>query len=148
VMRLFQCQRSRFVEEQVAHASARGVDQFVDLGAGLNSFAWRRPDLMQRLSLFEVDHPATQEHKRERLKVAGLVCPANMHFAGVDFTTGDSLADMLSAAGFDAQRPSIWSWLGVTVYLLVEAIRSTLTSVSELAAPGSTLVASYVEPTI
>src|SRR5215211_8002693 len=132
VARLFQCQRSRFVEEEVERATERGVDQFVDLGAGLNSFAWRRPDLMQRLQLFEVDHPATQEYKRERVKAIGLACPRNLRFAAVDFTGGDGLADALSAAGLDPTRSSVWSWLGVVVYLPVAAIRATLTAVAEL----------------
>jgi methyltransferase (TIGR00027 family) len=146
VARLFQCQRSRFVEEQVAVAADRGVDQFVDLGAGLSSFAWRRPDLMSRLDLFEVDQPATQDWKLERIDAAGFSCPSNLHFAAVDFASEDDLASRLKAVGFEPERPSIWSWLGVILYLPVDAIRSTLTAVRELAASGSTLIASYGVP--
>jgi methyltransferase (TIGR00027 family) len=143
VARLFVGQRSRFVEERVAQATADGVVQFVDLGAGLSSFAWRRTDLMQSLDLFEVDHPASQADKRERVTAAGLSCPSNMHLVAVDFTSGDSIADALTAAGFNPHKPSIWSWLGVIPYLPVDAIRSTLAAVLALASPGSTLIASF-----
>lgn len=146
VARLFQCQRSRFVEEHVGLAVDRGVDQFVDLGAGLSSFAWRRPDLMSRLDLFEIDHPATQEWKLERIDAAGFTCPSNLHFAAVDFASEDDLANRLKAVGFEPERRSIWSCLGVILYLPLDAIRSTLAAVRELAAPGSTLIASYGVP--
>jgi methyltransferase (TIGR00027 family) len=104
VARSFVCQRSRLVEEAVERAVADGVDQFVDLGAGLSSFAWRRTDLMQSVNLFEVDHPDSQAFKRERVDAGGLTCPPNMHFVAVDFTTADSLANALAAAGFDASK--------------------------------------------
>src|SRR6266702_3779010 len=137
VVRLFVCQRSRFVEEEVERAVGGGVDQYVDLGAGLNSFAWRRPDL------FEVDHPATQEWKRGRLAATGLACPPNLHFAGADFRAAETLGERLTASGFDPARASIWSWLGVIQYLPLAAVQSTLRAVAGLAAPGSKLVASY-----
>jgi methyltransferase (TIGR00027 family) len=146
VVRLFACQRSRFAEEEVERAVGRGVGQYVDLGAGLNSFAWRRPDLIAGLAMFEVDHPATQEWKRGRLAAAGLSCPPNLHFAGVDFAAADTLAEQLSAAGFDPAQASIWSWLGVIQYLPLETVQATLRAVAGLAAPGSTLVASYGVP--
>ncbi len=146
VARLFVCQRSRFVEETVERAVADGVNQFVDLGAGLSSFAWRRTDLMQSLSLFEVDHPDSQAYKRDRVDDAGLTCPANMHFVAVDFTAADSLANALTGAGFDASKPSIWSWLGVVTYLTVDAVRSTFAEVAALSTKGSTLVASFGVP--
>jgi methyltransferase (TIGR00027 family) len=146
VVRLFACQRSRFAEEEVERAAGRGVDQYVDLGAGLNSFAWRRPDLMAGLALFEVDHPATQEWKRGRLAATGLSCPPNLHFVGVDFREADTLGGRLTAAGFDPARASIWSWLGVIQYLPIAAVQATLRTVAALAAPGSELVASYGVP--
>ncbi len=146
VARLFQCQRSRFVEEHVGLAVDRGVDQFVELGAGLSSFAWRRPDLMEHLDLFEVDQPATQEWKIERIEAVGFTCPSNMHLAAVDFTSENDLAGRLAEVGFDPQRQSIWSWLGVILYLPLDAVRATLASVRDLAATGSTLIASYGVP--
>jgi methyltransferase (TIGR00027 family) len=146
VVRLFVCQRSRFAEEEVERAVGGGVDQYVDLGAGLSSFAWRRPDLMAGLALFEVDHPATQEWKRGRLAATGLACPPNLHFAGVDFRAAETLGERLTASGFDPARASIWSWLGVIQYLPLAAVVSTLRAVAGLAAPGSRLVASYGVP--
>jgi O-methyltransferase involved in polyketide biosynthesis len=126
VGRLFHCQRSRFVEEAVERAVASGVDQFVDLGAGLSSFAWRRTAF-----------------KRERIDAIALCSPPNMHFVAVDFTAGQSLANALTVEGFKPSKSSIWSWLGVVHYLPVDAIRSTLGDVAELAAPGSTLIVSF-----
>ena len=146
VGRLFVCQRSRFVEEAVERAVGDGVDQFVDLGAGLSSFAWRRTDLMRTLSLFEVDHPNSQAFKRERVDAIGLTCPPNMKFVAVDFTADGSLSDSLTEAGFDASKPSIWSWLGVIHYLSIDAIGSTLTEVARLSAAGSTLIATFGVP--
>jgi methyltransferase (TIGR00027 family) len=146
VVRLFVCQRSRFAEEEVERAVGSGVDQYVDLGAGLNSFAWRRPDLMAGLAMFEVDHPATQEWKRGRLTATGLAGPPNLHFVGVDLRAADTLGERLTATGFDPARASIWSWLGVIQYLPLAAVRSTLRAVAGLAAPGSKLLASYGVP--
>jgi methyltransferase (TIGR00027 family) len=146
VVRLFVCQRSRFVEQEVQRAVGGGVDQYVDLGAGLNSFAWRRPDLLARLALFEVDHPATQAWKRGRLAATGLTCPPNLHFVGVDLRAAETLGARLTAAGFDPAHASIWSWLGVIQYLPLAAVGSTLRAVAGLAAPGSRLVASYGVP--
>ncbi len=146
VVRLFVCQRSRFVEQEVERAVGGGVDQYVDLGAGLNSFAWRRPELMAGLDLFEVDHPATQAWKRARLTAAGLACPLNLRLVGVDFRDAETLGERLTAAGFDPARASVWSWLGVIQYLPLAAVRSTLGAVAGLAASGSKLVASYGVP--
>ncbi len=146
VVRLFVCQRSRFVEQEVARAVGSGVDQYVDLGAGLNSFAWRRPELLAGLVLFEVDHPATQAWKRGRLLALGLDCPPNLRFVGVDLRAAGTLGERLTAAGFDPARASVWSWLGVIQYLPLAAVGSTLGAVAGLAAPGSRLVASYGVP--
>ena len=146
VARLFPCQRSGFVEEEVAKRVRQGVDQFVDLGAGLSSFTWRRPDLMSGLELSEVDHPATQEWKRERIDAVGLESHDNLHFASVDLAGNDDLGERLTAAGLDPGRAAIWSWLGVILYLPIEAVQSTLTAVAELAAPNSTVIASYGVP--
>jgi methyltransferase (TIGR00027 family) len=142
VVRLFVGQRSRFAEV-LERAVRGGVDQYVDLGAGLSSSAWRRPDLMAPLAVFEVDHPATQEWKRWRLTACGLACPPNLHFVGADFRAAGTLGKWLTAAGFDAARASVWSCLGVIQYLPLAAVQSTLGAVAGLAAPGSRLVASY-----
>lgn len=143
VARVLPNQRARFADEEVQSAVWRGVDQYVILGAGLDSFAWRRTDLMDDIDLFEVDHPATQAWKKQRVDIAGLTRPTNLHFVGMDFSADESLSLGMTKAGFDPQRPSIWAWMGVVVYLHTDAVESTLRAVADLAAPGSRLLASY-----
>lgn len=143
VARVLPNQRARFVDDQVEQAVQGGITQYVILGAGLDSFAWRRPDLMNDIELIEVDHPATQEWKRERMRLAGLAHPSNLHFVGMDFAGQQHLSVGLSEAGFDPSRPSIWSWMGVVVYLEVDAITFMLHESAEMAASGSRFLASY-----
>jgi methyltransferase (TIGR00027 family) len=130
--------RSRYTEERVAQAVERGVDQYVILGAGLDSFAYRSP-LAARMRVFEVDHPATQQWKRERLSTADTVS-----YVPVDFEH-DSLADRLARGGFDPTRPAVVSWLGVTVYLSQLAIGQALDVLGGFA-PGTELVVEYLVP--
>ncbi|HUA30809.1 MAG TPA: SAM-dependent methyltransferase [Streptosporangiaceae bacterium] len=132
--------RSRYTEDSLAQGIERGIGQYVLLGAGLDSFAYRSP-LAGRVRVFEVDHPATQEYKR---RVAGARAPDGVRFVPVDFTR-DSLAGALGRAGFDAARPAFVGWLGVTMYLDEGAIEAT---VSELGgfAPGSEMVLDYMLP--
>jgi methyltransferase (TIGR00027 family) len=143
VARVLPNQRARYADEEVESALGRGVDQYVILGAGLDSFAWRRTDLMADIELFEVDHPGTQGWKKQRIDIAGLTMPTNIHFVAMDFSSSDSLYLGMTKAGFDPQRPSIWAWMGVVVYLHTDAVESTLCDVAALAAPGSRLLASY-----
>jgi len=110
--RLFIAARSRFSEDTLSACVARGVRQVVVLGAGLDTFSLRNPHAGRGVRVFEVDYPATQGWKRERLKQAGLAVPASLTFAPVDFER-QSLADGLSAAGFQASRPAFFQWLGV-----------------------------------
>jgi methyltransferase (TIGR00027 family) len=133
--------RSRFTEDQLALAAARGTGQYVILGAGLDSFACRS-ELAGRLRVFEVDHPATQQRKRDLLAAAGLAEPPTLTWVPVDFET-DELIASLTAAGLDPAAPAFVSWLGVTMYLTAEAIGATLASLSRLA-PGSELVTDYM----
>jgi methyltransferase (TIGR00027 family) len=133
--------RSRFTENQLALAAARGTAQYVILGAGLDSFACRS-ELAGRLRVFEVDHPATQQRKRALLAAAGLAEPPTLTWVPVDFET-DELIAALTAAGLDPAAPAFVSWLGVTMYLTAEAIGATLASLSRLA-PGSELVTDYM----
>jgi len=121
--RAFMAARSRFVEDLLAAAVARGVTQYVVLGAGLDTFAWRNP--FPALQVFEVDFPATQEWKRGMLDEAGLAHPAGLTFVPLDFEH-KALAAGLADAGFDAGRPALFSWLGVVPYLTREAFRATL----------------------
>ena len=138
--------RLRYAEEQLDAAVDHGVGQYVILGAGFDTFALRRPDVVDRLRVFELDHPATQQAKRNRLRRLGMELPQNLVFAPVDFES-DSLDAALTAAGFDAERPAFFSWLGVTYYLTVEAIRETLDGIAACAAPGSFLLLDYKLPT-
>jgi methyltransferase (TIGR00027 family) len=133
--------RSRFTENQLALAAARGTAQYVILGAGLDSFACRS-ELAGRLRVFEVDHPATQQRKRALMAAAGLAEPPTLTWVPVDFET-DELIAALTAAGLDPAAPAFVSWLGVTMYLTAEAIGATLASLSRLA-PGSELVTDYM----
>jgi methyltransferase (TIGR00027 family) len=139
-MRLFIVARSRFSEDTLAACVARGVCQVVVLGAGLDMFSLRNPHAAQGVRVFEVDHPATQGWKRERLKQAGLAVPS---FASVDFER-QSLADGLMAAGFQADRPAFFQWLGVVPYLTREAISTTLDFIAGV--PESEVVFDYAEP--
>jgi methyltransferase (TIGR00027 family) len=142
-MRLFIAARSRFAEESLAAAVARGVRQYVVLGAGLDTFAYRNPFEGSGLRVFEVDHPATQAWKRQRLSDVGLAVPASLTFASVDFER-QTLGEGLATAGFDAAAPAFFAWLGVTVYLTREAILETLRFIA--AVPGGEVVFDYGEP--
>jgi len=142
-MRLFVVVRSRFSEDALATSVARGVHQIVVLGAGLDTFSLRNPFAAAGVRVFEVDHPATQVWKRERLKQAGLSEPASLTFAPVDFER-QSLADGLAKVGFRADRPAFFQWLGVTPYLTREAIFGTLDFIAAI--PESAVVFDYAEP--
>jgi methyltransferase (TIGR00027 family) len=142
-MRLFIAARSRFAEDALGVAVARGVRQAVVLGAGLDSLGLRNPHAQVGLRVFEVDHPATQAFKRERLAHAGIAVPASLTFAPVDFER-EELAGALRAAGLDAGRPSFWIWLGVVPYLTGEAIDATLACIAGQEAPE--VVFDYGEP--
>ena len=141
--RLFIAARSRFSEDTLAGCVARGVRQVVVLGAGLDTFSLRNPHAGQGVRVFEVDYPATQTWKRERLKQAGLAVPTSLTFAPVDFER-QSLADGLKTAGFQADRPGFFQWLGVVPYLTREAVSLTLDFIAGV--PESGVVFDYAEP--
>ena len=136
--------RSRYLEDEVDQAIGRGVSQYVILGAGLDSFAYRRLDLAKVLRVFEVDHPATQAWKRSRLREAGVELPPNLSLVPVDFEK-QSLMDSLRTSGYRPELPGLFSWLGVTVYLTPDAIFSTLRTVAALA-PGTEIIFEYALP--
>ncbi|HTT52924.1 MAG TPA: SAM-dependent methyltransferase [Streptosporangiaceae bacterium] len=135
--------RSRHTENCLADAVNRGTTQYVMLGAGLDSFAYRSP-LAGAVRVFEVDHPATQEYKRARLIAAGIPVPGTTAFVPADFEH-DSLAGRLRAAGFNSGRPALVSWLGVTMYLTRPAISQTLAEIGQFAA-GTELITDYLLP--
>jgi methyltransferase (TIGR00027 family) len=141
-LRAFVAARSRFAEEEMARAAARGVRQAVILGAGLDTFACRNPHA--ELSVFEVDHPATQAWKRERLREGGIAIPESVRFAPVDFES-ETLGEGLAAAGFREDRPAFFSWLGVVPYLSRETVFATLEFIAGLPL-GSGLVFDYAIP--
>src|SRR6476661_5992518 len=137
--------RARFIEDLVAEQAARGVGQYVILGAGLDTFAQRRPELASRLLVFEIDRPGPQAWKRQRLVDLGLGIPPFLRFVPVDFEAGDAWWQRLAASGFDSGRPAIVASTGVSMYLTQDAIAATLRHVAALA-PGSTLVLSFMLP--
>src|SRR5438067_6943749 len=137
--------RSRFIEDLVVEQAGRGVGQYVILGAGLDSFAQRRPEIASRLKVFEVDQPGPQAWKRQRLIELGFGIPQWLQFVPVDFEAGDSWWERLAASGFDARRPAVVASTGVSMYLTKDAIAATLRQIAALA-PGSTLAMSFLLP--
>jgi methyltransferase (TIGR00027 family) len=133
--------RSRYVEDELDEAVAKGVRQYVILGAGLDSFAYRRSELAEVLRVFEVDHPATQAWKRTRLRAAGIKSPPNLSAVPVDFEK-ESLIDNLQRNGYRKDAPGFFSWLGVTMYLTPEAIFATLRAIAGLAR-GTEIIFEY-----
>jgi methyltransferase (TIGR00027 family) len=137
--------RARFIEDLIVEEAGRGVGQYVILGAGLDTFAQRRPELASRLQVFEVDQPGPQAWKRQRLIELGYGVPDWLHLVPVDFEAGGSWWDELTKAGFDAHRPAVVTSTGVSMYLTKEAVAATLRQVATLA-PGSTFVMSFLLP--
>ncbi len=142
--RAFMAARSRFAEDRLVRAVERGARQYVVLGAGLDTFAYRNPHAPAGLRVFEVDHPATQAWKRERLREAGIAAPESLTFVGIDFAS-QALSEALPAAGWRAGLVTFFSWLGVIPYLERDRILATLRLVAT-AAPGSEIVFDYGRP--
>jgi methyltransferase (TIGR00027 family) len=136
--------RARFVEDLVAEQADHGVAQYVLLGAGLDTFAQRRPEIASKITVFEVDQPGPQAWKRQRLVELGFGVPDSLRLVPVDFET-TSWWDGLLANGFDADRPAVVASLGVSMYLTREATMETLCQSATLA-PGSTLAMTFMQP--
>ncbi|MGA3224219.1 MAG: class I SAM-dependent methyltransferase [Acidobacteriaceae bacterium] len=141
-LRAFLVARSRYAEDNLRRAVENGVHQYVLLGAGLDTFAYRNP--YAQLRVFEVDHPATQQWKRELLQRNGIAIPERITYTPVDFER-QSLSVQLSDAGFNFQEPAFFAWLGVVPYLTLDAFRATLSFVSAQP-PGSGLTLDYGQP--
>ena len=137
--RAFMAVRSRCVEDRLAEAVAQGVRQYVVLGAGLDTFAYRNPFL--ELRVFEVDFPATQAWKQALLEEASIALPAGLAFVPLDFER-QTLSQELAKAGFDARRPAFFGWLGVVPYLTLAAFRASLDAIAQLPA-GSAVSFDY-----
>jgi len=137
--------RSRVAEETLAQCVAAGVRQYVILGAGLDTFAFRNSYPLSVLRVFEVDHPATQAWKREQLEQAGIPLPGNLTFVSIDFEQQD-LSQELLRAGLDSEAGAFFSWLGVMPYLQPEAARATLRSIAGLSGRIGGVVFDYAIP--
>jgi methyltransferase (TIGR00027 family) len=142
-LRIFISARTRFAEDALASAVERGVGQVVVLGAGLDTYAYRNP-FGDRLRVFEVDHPATQAWKRQRLAEAAIPLPASLTFVPVDFEQ-DTLSGGLVAAGLDLAQQTFFNWLGVVPYLAEEAVWATLAFIASLPR-GAQVVFDYSDP--
>jgi methyltransferase (TIGR00027 family) len=136
------CVRSRYAEDIVEQQAGTGVGQYAILGAGLDTFAYRRPD--SGLRVFEVDHPATQAWKQRRLADLGVAIPCSLVFVPVDFER-QGFGPSLEQAGFSFKEPAVFSWLGVTMYLTPDAIDQTLSAIAHGAA-GTRVVLTYNQP--
>ena len=137
--------RTRFIEDLVAEQAGQGVTQYVILGAGLDTFAQRRPEIASHLTIFEVDQPGPQAWKRQRLVEHGYGVPDGLRFVPVDFEAGGSWWNENKAAGFDAGKPAVVTSTGVSMYLTKDATQATLRQVAALA-PGSTFVMTFLMP--
>ena len=135
--------RARFIEDLVEEQVNRGITQYVILGAGLDTFAQRRPEIASRLHVFEVDQPGPQEWKRKRLTEIGFTIPEWLHFVPVDFEAGQSWWDRLVWAGFDKSKPSVVASTGVSMYLTKQANLAALRHLAKLA-PDSTLAMTFM----
>ena len=136
--------RSRYAEDALTRAIARGITHYVILGAGLDSFAWRHPHLANTVEVFEIDHPASQQWKRLRLQELGIVQPPNLTFLPIDFEK-QTLLDGLRDGGYPLEKPAFFSWLGVTQYLTKEAVLGTLKQVATLPS-GTGISFTFVVP--
>ncbi len=135
--------RSRYTEERVSCAIRSGIRQYVILGAGLDTFAYRS-ELAHQIRVFEVDRPATQQDKRDRLTAANIPVPDNVTYVPLDFER-ETLAGGLRPYGFDPTQPAIVAWLGVSMYLTADALADTLDAIGAFA-PGTQLVMDYMLP--
>jgi methyltransferase (TIGR00027 family) len=137
--------RARFIEDLVAEETGRGVGQYVILGAGLDTFAQRWPEIASRLTVFEVDQPGPQAWKRQRLVELGFGVPDWLRLVPADFEAGDTWWQRLAVSGFDAAKPAVVAASGLSMYLAQEAITAMLRQGAALA-PGSTLVMTFLLP--
>jgi methyltransferase (TIGR00027 family) len=137
--------RARVIEDLVQERLQKGVAQYVILGAGLDTFAQRRPELASQLRVFEIDMPATQEWKRKRLMELGYGVPKNLHLVPVDFEAGESWREKLIQNGFNSDQPAVLASTGVSMYLTKEANMATLREIAGLA-KGSTFAMTFMLP--
>lgn len=136
--------RARYTEDTLEAEVNRGMKQYVILGAGMDTFAFRRPELVEKLQVFEVDHPKTQAFKRKRITQLGWKHPSQLHLVPVDFTR-DNLFEELCRSSFNPQRQSFFSWLGVSYYLTREVVFATLRNIVNFCPAGTTIIFDYLD---
>ncbi|PKM90061.1 MAG: SAM-dependent methyltransferase [Firmicutes bacterium HGW-Firmicutes-12] len=137
--------RSRFTEDILLKAISQGVNQYVILGAGMDTFAFRHSQLLKEIHVFEVDQFGMQEFKRQRIADLAWTVPSHLHFVPVDFTQ-NNLASSLKTASYKPNTSSFFSWLGVTMYLSREEVFSTLQDISNNTSSGSIIIFDYLDP--
>ena len=137
--------RARYAEDALEKAVSQGVKQYVILGAGMGTFAFRQPKMMKKLEAFEIDHPATQEFKLHRLAELGWKHPAKLHFIPIDFTKESLVTALTSSSSYEPKVKSFFNWLGVTPYLTKEEVFTTFCSITEIAPAGSIIVFDYLD---
>lgn len=137
--------RSRYAEDRLAEAHARGVRHYLSLGAGLDTFAYRQPAWAHDLRIIEIDHPASQRAKRERLAAAGIAIPPNVEFVPIDFEISSLRQGLSTSSFFDPTRPAFVSWLGVMVYLTMDASDAVFRFVASLPS-SSEIVFTFAGP--
>jgi methyltransferase (TIGR00027 family) len=137
--------RARYTEDALEKAVMQGVKQYVILGAGMDTFAFRRPEMMDCLEVFEVDHPATQNLKLLRLSELGWEHPEHLHFIPIDFTKENLATALICSSAYDSNIKSFFSWLGVTMYLTREEVFKTLRSITDIAPEGSVVIFDYLD---
>lgn len=135
--------RARFVEDLLLGRAGKSVEQYVILGAGLDTFAQRNPEAASRIKVFEIDQPETQTWKRQRLLELGMEVPKSLHFVPVDFESGESWTRKLANSGFDRRKPALIASVGVSMYLTKDAVAAMLREISALA-PGSLLAMTFI----
>jgi len=144
-IRILPVWRSRVTEDCLQTCARQGLNQYVVLGAGLDSFAYRRPASLEHVSVLEIDHPASQAWKRQRLKALGITIPENVHFVPVDFET-ENLVEKLKRSAFDPGLPTLFSWLGVIMYLSKQAAQETLKALLATVAGFCEIALDFVVP--
>lgn len=136
--------RASYTEESLEKAVNEGVHQYVILGAGFDTYAFRHQEIIGKLQIFEVDHPATQAFKRQRIVDLGWAFPPNLTFVPIDFTK-DSLAKVLTRSSYDPHAKSFFSWMGVTYYLPREAVFATLRTIADISPTGNAVIFDYLD---
>jgi methyltransferase (TIGR00027 family) len=136
--------RTRYAEDALKAAVSKGVRQYVLIGAGFDSFSLRRPAFATNLQIFEIDFPATQRLKLERIDACGMALPDRVHFIEADLSV-ESVAEALARSSFETTRLTFFSWLGVTMYLTREANLATLRSIASCSPAGSEVVFTYLD---